>query len=297
MLANFLKQHHIVLQKGHNLHICFFLLINKILHIKLKVYKWLHGIRRPIVHYYTVCWNEEQMLPWVFDYYGRFVDRFYVFDNYSTDNTAAIVAREPKAKLLHFGRPDKFDDFANQQIKNQAWKHSRGHADLVIVCDTDEFLYASDINTQIEQIVRHGITLPTTKGYEMYHDTWPPYDSRHLLTDLVTKGVRSHWLDKNIVFDPHRIVEINYTPGAHQAKPVGIINHGNENNIFYVLHFKHLGIDTILTRYRILGKRLSQFNKKNNLGLHYLQKEEELKNQFAQGMAEAENIIDKNHTV
>lgn len=297
MLANFLRRHHIVLHKGHNLRILFFFSLNKLLHFKLKIHKWLHGIRRPIVHYYTVCWNEEQILPWVFDYYGRFVDRFYIFDNYSTDSTNAIVAHEPKAKLLHFGRSDEFDDSANQQIKNQAWKRSRGHADLVVVCDTDEFLYAPDINTQLENIVRHDITIPTTEGYEMYHDTMPPYDGNHLLTDLVNKGVRSRWLDKHILFDPHRIIDINYEPGAHQAKPIGIVNYGTNNTKLKVLHFKNLGLDTILTRYHTLGKRLSQFNKNNNLGLHYLQKDEELQNQFVQGMADAVNIFDKTHTV
>lgn len=292
MLKQLAEKHHLVLKHGQNLRIISQLSLNYILLAKLRIHKWLHGIHHPIVHYYAVCWNEERILPFMFDHYCSFVNQFIIYDNYSNDNSISIIKQHPNTKIIQFGGNDEFNDNDNRNIKNNCWKRSRGKADWIIVCDMDEFLYHPNMEDYIQELTHEGVTLPTTEGYEMYSKTLPNHTRDILLTEIVQQGVRSHWLNKSIVFDPHRIVDINYSVGAHQADPTGIVRRSTGNPL-KVLHYKHLGLDYLMERYRKLGKRLSAYNLKNQYGTHYLAKEEELRVEMAQGLSDAQNVVIK----
>lgn len=292
MLKHLAQQHHLVLRRGQNIKILFTLVTNHFLWLFLQLWKKIRGIHRPIVHYYAVCWNEEAILPWVFDYYGDFVDRFYIYDNYSSDGTERIVNSNPNATLLKFGKEGQFDDSANQTVKNSCWKHSRGKADLVVVCDMDEFLYHKDMEAVLQSICEQRVSFPTISGYEMYSLDWPEYDRTKQLPEVVKMGVRSKWFDKHIVFDPHRIVDTNYDSGAHHACPTGVVNRGDTDTELKVLHYKYLGINYLLDRYKQLGNRLSSYNIENDLGTHYLIKKQELEEQFNSGLNTAKNVVD-----
>lgn len=291
MLKDFATKHNLALRKGQNLKIFLTLGWNSILRAKLQLYKKLHHITKPIVHYYAVCWNEEAMLPWMFKYYDQFVDRFTIYDNYSSDNTEDIISNNPNAKIIKFGKEGHFDDSANQKIKNQCWKHSRGKADWVVVCDMDEFLHHPDLKNLLQKLRQAKISFPATVGYEMYSESVPQYDGQHQLTELIQNGVRSEWMDKHIFFDPHQIVDTYFDPGAHHANPTGIVRRGTEDTTLKILHYKNIGLDYLLSRYKKLGERLSTFNIENELGTHYLAKQKEIEEQFAAGLATSRPVI------
>ena len=40
---------------------------------------------------FTMSWNEERMLPFFFRHYDRFIDRYIVYDDGSTDRTPRLV--------------------------------------------------------------------------------------------------------------------------------------------------------------------------------------------------------------
>ena len=293
MLKTFAQRHHLALQKGNNLRIFCTLATNHLLWMLLQLHKKIKGIRRPIVHYYAVCWNEETILPWMFDYYGDFVDRFFIYDNYSSDTTEKIIKSNPKATIIKFGERGKFDDSANQRVKNECWKQSRGKADLVVVCDMDEFLYHNDLKAVLEKICERKVSFPTTVGYEMYNDRMPEYDGVNRLPDLIKNGVRSGWLDKHIIFDPHRIVDVNFDPGAHHADPTGIVRRGDVDTELKLLHYKNMGIEQLLSRYKQLRERLSDYNIANGLGIHYYEiNQKKIEEQYAIGSRLAEKIVD-----
>lgn len=278
------------LKKGQRLYILWHLTLNCVLALRLRFYKWMKGIKKPIVHYYAVCWNEEQMLPFVLDYYGRFVDHFFFYDNHSNDRTRDIIAAVPNATMVPFGKEGRFDDGENQSVKNNAWKKSRGHADFVVVCDTDEFLFHPEVITVLNDMRKQRVSIPTTKGFEMYSATFPEHRDGVLLTDVVQTGLRGEWYDKCLVFDPHDIVEINYAPGAHEADPMGLVRY-SDDAVFKVLHYKNLGIDYLLSRYRLLGKRLSAYNLENKMGLHYLEEEDKKRAEIESCLAKARNVV------
>ena len=293
MLKKFAERHHVALRQGQNIRIFLTLAVNILLRAKLRIFKKLHGITKPIVHYYAVCWNEEAMLPWMFKYYDLFVDRFTIYDNYSTDNTENIIKNNPKAEIIKFGDKDHFDDSANQNIKNTCWKRSRGKADLVVVCDMDEFLYHPDLESLLQRLCKEKISFPATIGYDMFSETFPKYDGLHQLTDLVQQGVRYQWFDKHIIFDPHMIVDTYFDPGAHHANPTGIVSSGPYNTALRLLHYKNLGLDYLLSRHKQLGERLSTFNLNKGFGIHYLAtKQEEIKQYYKTSMQSTEKVVD-----
>lgn len=283
MLKSFAQRHHLVLKKGQNFHILTQLVINYLLLAKLKFIKKIKGINQPIVHYYAVCWNEEKMLPFMFDYYGQFVDKFIIFDNYSTDGSEEIIRSHKNAKIIKF-KTDGFNDFVHQEIKNNCWKKSRGKADYIVVCDMDEFIFHPDINGFLQSAIKQKISLPCSIGYDMYNDTFPKYVLNKTLPYLISRGVRDvEYYSKQILFDPHRIVEINYCPGAHRANPCGYVKKFNDESL-KMLHFKNLGIDYILKRVRMYRERLSQENKDANCGTHYLEEESLIRLKFEEGL-------------
>lgn len=286
LLKPYCIKHHIVLRRGQSLHVLLALLWNKVLSLKLRLHKRLHGVKRPIVHYYAVCWNEERMLPLMFDYYSKFVEKFVIYDNGSTDGSRDMIEARKDSKVIDFVT-DGFDDQAHNEIKNKCWKASRGKADFVVVCDMDEFLYQDDLTRALQDMKNNGCTIVRPKGYDMYSETYPSV-SRPIV-EQVNRGVRNPKYDKCILFDPHAIVEINYLPGAHESHPLGVVKWAD--NEMKLLHFKNLGLEDLLQRNRLYMQRLSKNNLENEWGLEYLRNEESLASEFHANLKLAERIL------
>lgn len=292
-MANLLKQycekHNIILHKGENLHILATLTWNWMLRMKLQLYKLPHGIHKPIVHYYAVCWNEEKMLPFMFDYYDRFVDRFAIYDNYSDDKSEDIIRSHKNAEIIKF-KTEGFDDTIHNNIKNNCWKHSRGKADYVIVCDIDEFIYHKDIQQALSFLKNNKFSIVKPFGFNMYSTENPCYDSEKSITEQVKRGVRVPMFDKCILFDPHAIVEINYKPGAHECHPWGQVKLYRNEDI-KLLHYKNIGLEQLLDRNRLYVSRLSKENIEKNYGAEYLKKEQLIIQEFDNNEQQATEII------
>ena len=286
MLSKLLNKHYIVLKKGHNIHIIIGLLTNKILLLRLAIYKWLHGIHKPIVHYYAVCWNEEMMLPFMFQHYDRFVDRYTIYDNYSDDRSEEIIRSHKNASIIKF-KTDGFDDTAHNNIKNNCWKRSRGKADWVIVCDMDEFLYHDDMANALQDLAFKGYTVVKPVGYNMYSDSVPTPGMP--LTQQVRQGLRDKWFDKCICFDPHAVVEINYRPGAHECYPVGRIKRNTDE--FKLLHYKNISLEFILSRKRLYAARLSETNQAHGYGTQYCEEENKVIEEFNSALQQVQEVI------
>ena len=53
--------------------------------------------QRDGIHLYTLCWNDRRMLPHFFRHYSFLVDRFFVFDNGSTDGSLQLLAENERS--------------------------------------------------------------------------------------------------------------------------------------------------------------------------------------------------------
>ena len=258
----------VIPKKGQHLKMVFLLPINQVLWIWLQIKKWFRGIHHPIIHYYAVCWNEERMLPWMFAHYEDWVEHFYIYDNCSNDHSKEIVHMHKHAELERYGSDESFDDWKHVQIKDNCWKKSRGKADYVIVCDLDEFLYHPSLETVLKDAAKRHSSIFRIEGFEMVTDTYPTYKTGKQLIRIVKEGVANPMMNKCILFDPHQIVEINYSLGAHRCQPCGRVKYHPET--LSLLHYKKLGLDYVLERYHAYTPRIREKNKEMDVGWHYL---------------------------
>ena len=276
-------------RKGERLKVLFQLLWNAVLYTKWRIYKCLHGIHHPVVHYYAVCWNEEKMLPFMFQHYDTFVDKFFIYDNESTDKSGEIIAANPKARKISF-KSEGFDDEVHMNIKNECWKVSRGHADWVIVCDIDEFVYVPDFSSFVDKMERNNISIPIPEGFNMCSANFPIYQPKSALFTAIKRGVRDEHYSKCIMFNPYRIIEMNYGPGAHESHPIGLVKY-SEAPMCKLLHYKNLGIDYVLNRVEQFKARLSKTNIGKGYGEHYLYEKETIISQFYNTLENSEIVV------
>lgn len=226
-------------------------------------------MRHPNIEAFIVCWNEEAIIRHTLNHYASFCSKITLIDNYSTDNTIA-VAREnfPEITVTLFDTQGEIRDDLLTQMKNNCWKESK--ADYVIVCDTDEFLYADDLHGQLKKLEEHNVAMPVVIGYNMGSVDFPGnFDIS--IYEQVQHGVRDRNFDKQIIFNPRAVTEINYSPGCHFANPVFKNSRLRDPVVeFKLLHYKYLSKEYLYNKHMLYSHRLSQFNKEFNYGAEYL---------------------------
>jgi hypothetical protein len=221
----------------------------------------------PKIDMHVLCWNEEKIIPYFLNHYENFVTNIIVYDNKSNDNTNKLLKAHPKVTIIPYDTNGEIRDDAYLQIKNNAWKNSIGKADIVIVCDMDEFLYAEDFKSAIIDFNNSDATIVKPTGYDMIVEDFN-FDYTNKLTDAVKTGYKNNLFDKLVMFKTKNITDMNYNGGCHVAAP-----RGNKvmlfENRFLLLHYKRLGLKYFLNKMSVYKKRLSEFNKKYKLGYEY----------------------------
>jgi len=286
MLRTILDKYHIRFRRENRSKVLFQLLLNLLLERVWKLEKYIRRIKTPVVHLYAVCWNEEKIIPFFLSHYNKFVSNFYIYDNYSDDNTDKLLSAQSNITIHRYDTGGAFNDAVHQKIKNTVWKQSRGKADWVIVIDIDELLYHPDmtnfLNSSVDSILK-------PIGCNMVNVFFPVVGIS--ITDQVKNGELDDKYGKMALFDPHKIVDINYMPGAHEAYPEGIVRVA-ENSELKLLHYKNLGIEYVLERIRSYRMRLSNENIENKWGTEYNHDEQHIVDQISSMYQSAIKIID-----
>jgi hypothetical protein len=219
------------------------------------------------IHAYIIAWNEEKILPFTLDYYSKFCEKIYIYDNMSTDSSDKIYKKYEKVIVKKWDSPEKkYNDVVLSELKSNIYKQSRKHkVDWVIVCDCDEYLYHENLLEKLKEYREKGITMPKIDGHDMFSESFPEYDG-DLITNKVKIGSETYGpMCKNIIFNPN--LEVKYTPGAHSNQtPNAIFSDKAELKL---LHYKFLGKEYVLERYNNLSEQLSDFNKKTGLSGHW----------------------------
>lgn len=230
-----------------------------------------------IIHVYALCWNEEKMLPYFFRHYDSIADRYYIFDNGSTDNSLFILQSNPKVSVdkLKIQGDSLIEALRNQY--NHIWKKSKNIADWVIICNIDEHIYYPNIREYLQRCIANDITIVIPRGYEMISDVFP--DSDKPLYETIQYGVRNKWFDKPQIFNPNEIKDINFSEGRHFASPVGNVKKEFGKNIL-LLHYKYIGFNYFNNRLFELQQRLRKNDITNKLGYQYLWNEREKLRKF-----------------
>jgi FkbM family methyltransferase len=242
---------------------------------------------------YMPLWNDADLVRIILKHYET-ADRIIFYDAGSTDDgpDIAIAARR---EVRYFKETTRLSDKTNIEMKNHAWKEAVGHADYVIVSDTDELIffpaYPNDIIGALsmwkENRVTHSdvISFAVIMKDEEITDTLSrlsinqqPTLSIHkvsredpiLLYAPVSHNVQvsPYLYDKSIIFNPNAIAETNFQLGQHDWAP-----HFKQNPIQppwkpIMLHYRYLGETREFTRTQATRERIKhQFPQKQ--GLHY----------------------------
>lgn len=210
------------------------------------------------IHAYTLCHNEEILLPYYLRHYGPICERIVIMDDGSTDQSPRIARSHPKVELrlkeeAIGGDPRVYDEYIFLKFRNEAYKESRGQADWVIVTDLDEFLWCPDFLGTLERYKTLGITLPKVSGYDMISDR--PPSGQGQIYDEIKYGFPSPGYSKREIFDP--LIDIRFSLGGHTCLPKGKITE-SENSDIKLLHYRLLGenfaVEKYMTRIRRMRK-------------------------------------------
>lgn len=225
------------------------------------------GETKPIVHVYTLCWNEKHILLWAIDYWRRYASSVTVFDNGSTDGSVELLQQHSDLiTVKHFDMPQGTDNAVMAALKNECWKESRGKADLVVVCDLDEMLIP--VHDALKRMVESGATICRPLWYDLLSTQTPVYHEGVLLHEERPMAAYLHG-SKTVIFDPNKIQEIGYGVGAHQCEPQGVVKWFGGGDL-YLLHVNHnLSLEYKIERYRMLNQRRSPDDIRFARGVHY----------------------------
>jgi len=213
---------------------------------------------------YCLCWNDARMLPFFFRHYDDLVDKYFVFDNGSTDESLSLLRHHGRVEVTHFDTPG--DSFALEEVRlcDTIWQGSE--ADWVIVTDLDEHIYRPELREYLQKCTKEGITAIQSIGYEMVSDTFPTGEGQ--LCELVTKGARGAGFDRLCVFNPRAITATNYTLGRHAALPTGHVVFPDYPEVL-LLHYKQLGLEYLIARSAELLTGLKSKDIQEGWGVHY----------------------------
>jgi hypothetical protein len=203
------------------------------------------------VHAYLLCFNEEDIIQSVLDYYNTFCSKIFIFDNLSTDNSLAIASKYENVKVISFDSGGVLDDKLHVKIKTEAYKqysrkggaYTEEVADWIVCADMDELIYHPDIINVLSEYKNLGITVPQITGFNMIGrediNTQKPIIEQYRL------GVREPVFDKRAIFDVD--FDMAYSPGCHSERAgfeymKGLYNY-KTSNIYPIalLHYKHIG--------------------------------------------------------
>jgi glycosyltransferase involved in cell wall biosynthesis len=228
---------------------------------------------------YTICYNEEMVLPHFVKWYRkRFPNcRIVVYDNESTDKTRQI-AFENNCGVVTYCTNNQLSDSEYLRIKNNVWKEA--NTDWVMVVDCDEFV---DVNeSDLIEFQNSKKTIISATAYNMCNVEG--------LTELadIKHGVRAEQYDKSILFNKSYIKEINYDAGCHTCNPKGIVNYGK--GLVNLYHMILINEQALVDKYLRNADRMSDENKKNKWGHHYLQSVEIVRANYKHGLELAKLI-------
>ena len=135
-------------------------------------------IRIMKIHAHILAYNEEKILPFTLDYYSKFCEKIFVYDNMSTDSSDEIYKKYANVNVIKWNSNDEINELNYIQIKSNGYKESRkDNVDWVIVCDCDEILYHPRLLNKLEYYKNNGITVPLVNGHDMVSEEFPESDN------------------------------------------------------------------------------------------------------------------------
>ena len=201
-------------------------------------------------------------------YSARFRNlKITVFDNESTDDTVAR-AESLGCTIVSRGGLEAVGIEKFIELKHRCLEISQ--SEYTLICDIDELLDVSD-----KDLLEYQPTIVQGIGYNMVGDGETDYED-------IRKGVRDLFYDKCLLFKREKVLEINYSPGAHGCNPTFVQGHVSEEYLRRNLyHFRWLSIEFVIQRYKRNAKRITEADRQKGYAKHYFRSEEKLFEEYS----------------
>jgi len=246
---------------------------------------------------FSICYNEEALLPYFFRHYRQFADVITMIDNQSTDSSRAICEKESDS-VETLDSNDKSNIQILTELKNNHWKKYKD-CDWFFIVDVDEIVYHPDMRNFLAAAADVNYTVLQPFAYQMVCEQFVESDKQ--ITEVMPYGVRSTpevseaffscpSFDKKCVIAPSQIVETNYGYGMHKANMEGKINKLRDPAL-KLLHYRLLGLDYFLGKNKLRSKRLIKELVDKGSSVHYLKTEEAIKPLFQDALQNVEKVV------
>ena len=233
---------------------------------------------------FSLCYNEEIILPYFLKHYKKFVRNITIYDNMSTDNSVNIM-NEYGVNVIPYDTQGKLEESAFLSIKNNSWKGS--DADWVIVCDTDELIYHENI---IEVLTNTHANHIVTDGYEMMSESLPTTEGQ--IYEELKFGYFKPDYSKPCLFKPSEVKDINFGPGCHNADPTGPNIISIKDTGIKLLHYKYINREVLIKKYKHYKVRQSKEMIRKKWGNYQEWGPNVINSQFDCWLSISYNIID-----
>lgn len=234
------------------------------------------------VHWYVLCHNEMDKLPFIVKYWENVADKVIVYDNESTDGSIEYLKQFPFVEVRTFKTENTMQEYVQLDLKNNIWKESRGKADFVIVSDMDEVVWADDLVGNLKKAKENGITILEYPLVSVISDKELSVDDFVHKQDVGFFKDREMGRGKVNLFSPNDIQEMRYVPGAHFCSPIGNVKCSRiTDGSICTFHLDPLTLDIYTKKIVKNFKRRSQIDKQFGFGTHYTDNIDVIRNRFA----------------
>jgi hypothetical protein len=245
---------------------------------------------------YTVAYNEDHFVKHFLTAYAE-AEKIVVYDNFSLDRTVSLLSQDPRVEIRYFDSGKQIRDDLYLEIKNHAWKEARDKADWVIVIDFDEVFQRARLvdgvphfDLDLSVPYDEGVTIFRPFGYNMVSLDAPLGSDGHPF-EYVQKGSYHDPAEKLCCFRPDQILEINYIPGCHGAKPKGNVKMLWHKD-YKMLHYRYWNLEHDMEEMADHASRISDWNKRMGAGMHYLASPEYTRGMITNGFKLSEYLFD-----
>lgn len=226
----------------------------------------------------TFCCNEMPILPWAVDYWKRYANHVYVFDDGSTDGSKAYLKQFDFITVIEYETltKNKLNDIILIWLKNNMFKLV--DSDFVIVCDMDECIYFNDIDHTLDELRNSDAKAIRPIWCNMITEEFPEYIEGRLFhedNEWCTTYEQNHQYQfklmesKVIIFDKTKVNEIKYFPGAHVCNGVDPVFVKKDLSV-YCFHLRYLSLNYVLERKKKYAARMSDENRRHGYAAHHL---------------------------
>jgi hypothetical protein len=236
------------------------------------------------INIFLLCYNESSLLPHTIKHYKKYLPscKITIYDNESTDNSVEI-AKNAGCDIISWNSKNIIDDYKYLDIKNNCWKKVKNG--WIIVADMDEFLCITE--EELLEEYQKGTTILKVRGVDMIGES-NTIDLSDINLQEINKYVDNYFESKKICFLRDSITDINYSIGAHNCNPQGIIKYSVQTYINK--HMAYLGLNFIINKI-IKRYERSHLMRSKGVAVHYTNDINKIKNEYNNQLQRSNTFI------